>query len=168
VAWPEIVFGVLLILALLVLSGEFGRRQVLSLRRLRQTPELPADEVRYERRKAYRRLVSCGLTLILAVLLAVLLALYEGPALQLAEERKGHTAETAPSFTEDQLWFLRIWGGTWFAFLLILTAVLILAVIDLLATRRYGLGQFRKLQADRRAMIERQARRMRRDRNGHG
>ena len=45
--------------------------------------------------------------------------------------------------------------------------LLVLAALDLLAIRRWGLRQFRKLQADRRAMIERQAARLREGRNGH-
>jgi hypothetical protein len=52
------------------------------------------------------------------------------------------------------------------ALLVVLLAVVVLAALDLLAIRRWGLRQFRKLQADRRAMIERQASRLRQGRNG--
>jgi hypothetical protein len=50
----------------------------------------------------------------------------------------------------------------------VLFVVLVLAGIDVWATRRYAITQFRKIQTDRRAMIERQVIKMRQERNGHG
>jgi hypothetical protein len=169
--WSEIVIGWLLILALLALSGYYGRQQVQSLRHYRHDGPgggLPDEEIRYERRKAYRRLVSCILTLVLAVLLATLLTVYEWPAHQLAEQRAGFDRETAPPLAAADTPLLRAWAWTWIAFLVVLMLVVFLAAFDLYSTRRYALRQYRKIQADRRAMIERQANRMRRDRNGHG
>jgi H+/gluconate symporter-like permease len=161
VSWSQIVFGVVLVLALLAVAGFFGWRQLLTLRRLRADPYLPDEERSYERSKAYRRLVSSVLMLVLAVLLGCLLAFYETPAQQIADE-------DPPAFTPEQKLFLRIWGGSWVAFLLILMVVVLLAAADLWATRRYALRQYRKLQEDRRAMIERQAGRIRQERNGAG
>ena len=158
----------LIIVVLLVMSVYYARHQVAALRRVRESPELPDEEAHYQRRKAYRRLISCGLLLLLATLLTALLTVYELPTGELAEQRKDFTAETAPPFTPEQKAMLRYWGWMWIALLLVLSAVLVLAAVDLLSTRRYALRQFRKLQADRREMIERQAKRMRRDRNGHG
>jgi hypothetical protein len=168
VVWSEIVFGSLLVLLLVGLSVYFGRQQVLSLRKLRNSPDVPDEEMRYERRKAYRRLVSCSLTLVLAGLLAGLLAFYELPTQRIAEGREKLGPGSAPAWTEQERGLIRVWSWTWMAFLLVLMAVLALAGLDLLSTRRYALRQYRKLQADRRAMIERQANRMRRDRNGYG
>jgi hypothetical protein len=85
----------------------------------------------------------------------------------LAEQRDGLDADAAPEFTAEEKVFLRIWGGTWIALLLVLMLVLVLAAVDLLSTRRYALRQYRKLQEDRRAMVARQAKRMRRERNGY-
>jgi hypothetical protein len=167
VVWPAIVFGSLLVVLLVALAIYFGRHQVMSLRRLRQEDGLPEEERRYERGKAQRRLVSCALLLVLAALLVVV-AFDEPWTQRLAEERANFDSETAPAFTPQQKVDLQIWGGMWIAFLLVLMVVLLLAAVDLLSTRRYALRQYRKLQADRRAMIERQANRMRRDRNGHG
>ena len=160
--WFESVFGALLIVIYV------GWHQVLSLRRLRQTPNLSGEEQHYERRKAQGRLLSSGLLLVLAALLTTLLVFYELPAGEIAAQRAGLDKETAPPPTAEEAAFLRVWGWLWITFLLVLTAVLLLAAIDLLSTRQFGLRQFRKLQADRRAMIERQARRMRQERNGHG
>jgi hypothetical protein len=166
--WSEIAFGSLLIVALLALSGYYGRQQVQTLRHLRGPVNLPAEEVRYERRRAYRRLLSCLLTLVLAVLLAVLLIGYEWPAHLLAEQRAGFDRDNAPPFTDTETPFLRIWAWTWLSFLVVLMLVVFLAAFDLFSTRRYALRQYRKLQADRRAMIERQANRLRRERDGLG
>jgi hypothetical protein len=41
------------------------------------------------------------------------------------------------------------------------------ALMDIWAVRRFGLRQTRQLQADRRAMLERQIALMRTERNGH-
>jgi hypothetical protein len=161
VVWSEIVVGAMLVLLLLGLSFHFGRLQFVALRKLRETPDVPIEEQRYERNKAYRRLVSCALTLLLAILLGVLL-FFSDPSQRWAEQADLHR-----EYTEEQKVMVRIWAGTWLVTLLILLLVLGLAAIDLLSTRRYGLKQYRKLQADRRAMIERQANRIRRERNGH-
>ncbi len=165
--WYEIVCGSLLVGVLLALSVYFSRQQLLMLRHLRQTPGLPAEEMRYERQKAYRRLVSCSLTLVLAVLLVVLLV-YGWPVEPIADERGGFDPGKEPPIPDEQRPLLRIWGWTLISFLLVLMLVLILAAVDLLATRRFGLRQYRKLQDDRRAMVQRQVNRMRRERNGHG
>lgn len=166
-SWSEIIFGSALVAGLTALGCFFGQRQWQHLRELRTT-SLPDEEMTWERRKAWRRLISSGLLLVLAVLLGMLLAVYEPAAQRLADEREGLTAEEAPPFTAEQRMFLRIWGGTWIAILLVLMTVVFLAAIDLWATRRYAQRQFRKLQADRRSMIERQMIRLRQERNGEG
>ena len=162
--WSQIVFGSVLVFVLLLLSIYYGWRQILVFRRLR-TITLPGDEARYEKRKAYRRLISCGLTLLLGILLANVLVSYEPAAQQLADEFGPHTAETAPEFTAEEEQLLRVWGWSWIAILVLLLVVVAFAAIDLWSTRRHALQQFRKLQADRRAMIERQTVRLRAERD---
>ena len=71
-----------------------------------------------------------------------------------------------PDFTPEEKDFLHLWGGLWIAILLLLMAIIFLAAWDLWAIRLYSVREHRKIQADRRAMIERQAARMRRQRNG--
>jgi hypothetical protein len=167
VPWYQTIFGGVLVVLLLGLSVFFGRLQFLELRNLRQNVNvLPAEEIRYERRKAYRRLVSSALLLVLAVLLVVLLT-YESPAQQIVEQRNA-LANDNVELTDEQKAFARTWGWMWMSFLVVLMAVIVLAGIDLMSTRLYAIRQFRKLRADRRAMIERQAQRMRQQRNGHG
>jgi hypothetical protein len=164
VDWPQIVSGALLIVALLSVSVYYGFRQVRELRGLRRGPGLPAEEALYQRRRAWRRLAGCGLMLLLAGLLAGALVYLEAPAQRLADQG----VPSADAFTPRERDFVRLYGGYWIAFLLLLMAVVFLAAFDLWSTRRWGLRQHRKLQADRRAMIERQVTRLRQERNGHG
>lgn len=162
--WTEIVFGVVLLVVLLAVALYFGIIQVRNIRNIRTRLDLPDEERRHEVRKAWRRLVMSGLLLVLAGLFAFLLVLHEPTAQRLADEREEHDAATAPPFTAEQRAFLRLWGGAWVVVLLVLMVVVLLAAIDQWAIRRHGLRQYRKLQADRRAMIARQATRMRRER----
>jgi hypothetical protein len=57
--------------------------------------------------------------------------------------------------------------GYWIVALLVLLAIIFLAAFDLLATARFGLRQQRLLEAERHAMLEAQAMRLRKERNGH-
>ncbi|MFO0846759.1 MAG: hypothetical protein U0797_31080, partial [Gemmataceae bacterium] len=76
----EALFGSALVAVLLGLAGAFGWRQVRRLRELR-TQTLPEDEMRWERRKAWRRLISAGLLGLMAVLMVGQLVWWE-PASQ--------------------------------------------------------------------------------------
>lgn len=165
--WSEIVFGSLLVALLLVLSLAYGRRQWQALHRLRQGSALPEEELAYERRKARRRLASCALLLLLAGLLVTLLAVFGDRAQQMADQSDAlGPAAAVEGLSESDKVFLRLWGATLIAFLLALLALLVLAGLDLMETRRYGLRQYRKLQAERRAMIQRQSLRLREQRQG--
>jgi hypothetical protein len=168
VPWYQTVFGTVLVVVLFGLSFYFGQLQLMELRKLRRMVDvLPDEERRYERRKAYRRLISSALLLVLGILLIVLLT-YEHPAQQIVDEREALPDPAATPFTEAQREFLRTWGWTWLSFLVVLLVVIALAGIDLMSTRWYALRQFRKLQADRRAMIERETQRIRQQRNELG
>lgn len=163
-SWSEIVFGVLLVIALLALSVYFARRQFAVLRRLRASDFPVDDEHLYERRKARRRLVSCALTLLLAVLIASLLLCWESTAGRVIRERAGVDPSVPP--TAEQRLLVRVWGGLWLGVLVVMLVVLALAAADLWATRRFAQRQYRKIADDRRAMIRRQITRLRQERNG--
>lgn len=166
VTWSEILFGSLLAAGLLAMSLYYGWRQFRALRQLKTADGLPDDEHRYERRKAYRRLVMSALTLLIGLLIAVLLAAYDSTAGRVMREREG--VDPAVPITPEQRALVKLYVGTWIGALVALFVVLVLAGLDLLATRQYGLRQYRKLAGDRRAMIQRQAARLRGERNGDG
>ncbi|HZY91006.1 MAG TPA: hypothetical protein VFE78_39655 [Gemmataceae bacterium] len=167
--WPQIIFGAVLVAALLFLALYYGWRQVVVLRRLRRNPDVPCgDERRYQHRQAVGRLVNSVLLLVLAALLTGIMAYLETPTQQLVRQHDEAVAggQAPPELTPEQRRLVRVWGGLWVALLVVLLAVVMLAALDLWAIRRWGLRQYRKLQADRRAMIERQAARLRHGRNG--
>src|SRR4051794_26259501 len=112
------------------MSIHFGRLQLLTLRRLRDDPS-PDEERALERRRAWRRLVSCGLTLLLAVLMVVLLVVYEARVARIIEENEVLEGEAKTA--------VKIWGWMVIAILLLLLVVIGLAAADLWETRRYGL-----------------------------
>jgi hypothetical protein len=150
------------------LSGYYAWRQIQTLRRLRQVHNLPPIERQYQHRQAWRRLFGCGLMLVFAVLLLGSFALEEPTRILIEQRQAAQQDGEPPELTPEQKSIARLFGGYWIVLLLLLLALLVTAAIDLLATRRFGMRQFRQLQADRRAMIERQAARLRGQRNGFG
>jgi hypothetical protein len=167
VDWQQTVFGAALVVVLLGVSLYYAWRQARALRRLRQTPDLPAAETRYVRRQAWRRLAGCVLMLLMAGLLAAVLIAMEDRAQQIADQREAMRAAGQPYVPpQDEMDFLNRWVGSWIAILLLVMVVFFLAAWDLWATRLYSVREHRKIQADRRAMIERQVARMRQQRNG--
>jgi hypothetical protein len=163
----ETLFGYALVAVLLGLAAAFGWRQARRLRELRSLT-LPEDEMAWERRKAWRRLVSAGLLGLMAALFVGQLVWWEPASQRLIEQREQLAEADRPDYTPEEKFLVRVWAGSWVVLLVLLLAIVALAGVDLWATRVYGLRQFRKLQADRRAMIERQATRLRHGRNGHG
>jgi hypothetical protein len=167
VGWKVIISGGLVVASLLGVAGFYTWRQVVLLRRLGQRPDLGSEEHSFLRRQAWRRLINSGLMLILAGLFAFALVYLEGPVQQVADEREAMPAENTPPLTPQQAHLVNLWLGLYIAILLVLLAVLFFAAVDLWSTRRYARKAYRKLQDDRRAMIERQVIRLRQERNGH-
>jgi hypothetical protein len=169
VGWPEIIFGLLLVVVLLGGSSLYAWRQIRHLRRLTAQGDDPtSEETRYDRGRARIRLISCGLTLLLGGLLACGIIFLEGPAQRLADERDAVHAEGRKTpLTPEQEGFRKLYAAYWGTFLTVLLAVVSLAALDLWATRRFARSQWRRLRADQRAMLERQISRMRAEGNGH-
>ncbi|MBY0232588.1 MAG: hypothetical protein K2W96_25185 [Gemmataceae bacterium] len=162
--WTQAVFGSVLVVGLGVAAGVFGWLQVKELRRVAADAALPDEERRFARRQARRRLWGCGLLALMAAILVAELVFWEPAAEALARQRERFGKEDAPQFTESEKVFLRIWGGGWVALAAALMAAVFLAALDRYSTRTHALRQMRRLQADRRAMVARQAGRMRAER----
>lgn len=161
----HVVFACLLALVLFPLGLFYYRRQLRTLRGLANST-LPEEEDRYLRCQARWRLISSALLMVLAVGLVAAFVFLEQPAHEIAERTKAlRDAGEEPERTPAERLFLRIYIGFWIVFLLILLVVVMLAAADLWSTRRYGLRQRRRLLDDRRAMIARQAHRLRQERN---
>jgi hypothetical protein len=166
--WSQIVFGTALIVVLLALSVYYTGQQVQTLRGLRAAEETDLEERLYLRRQARRRIFGCVLTVLLAVFLAGLLIFLEGPLKKLSDEmEEAETNGEVLELSQEQRSLRKLYAIWNIGLLLTLLAVLAVAGVDYLATRRFGRRQMRRIQADRRAMIERQAARLRQERNGH-
>jgi hypothetical protein len=164
--WPQIVSGALLVAVLAGAAGAFAWGQVRALRRLATTPDLPDDERRQQRGQAWRRLIGAGLLLVLAIMLVWILLFLENPAQLLADQSDATPGRV--EWTDAQRDFIRYYSVFWIVFLLILFLLVMLVGYEVWSLRRYALRERRKIQADRRAMIERQANRLRQERNGQG
>jgi hypothetical protein len=161
--WPQIVSHALLVAVVLGVALGFARGQLRALRRLAATPELPDAERHRQRGQVWRRLAGAGLLFVLAGMLAWSLLFLEDPAQRLADLR-----DAGVELNDEQRGFRRYYTVFWIAFLLILLVLLVLAGYEAWSVRRYALREHRKLQADRRAMIQRQVNRLRRERDGSG
>lgn len=166
--WTQILFGASLIAILLALAGFYGWRQVHALRQLRDPAESGVEERRYLVRRAWRRLFGCGLMILLAAMLGILMLFLEDKAGELASlSQAARERGEVPHLDAEQRQFSLLYGWWIIGMLVALLAILATAAVDMLATRSFTLGQFRRIQADRRAMIERTVARMRQERNGH-
>jgi hypothetical protein len=159
----EIVLGALLVAILVGMAAFFTWRQWRTLRGTPSADTLSAEDRRYTRSQARRRLACSLLMLVLAGLLAMWLFSYGEPVSNLMA-RGGADNELAPG--QRQLLGQSLTLVT--LMLIVLLAIIVLAGWDLLAIRQYGRRHMRQIQADRRAMIENQIARVRSQRNGHG
>lgn len=142
----ELISASSIVLVLWGVAAYYGWRQLQVFKRLRQQ-DANAEDRQYYRAQGVRRLVSSAL---MAVMGAVLAASY-------------WTGAVGPDTARNNAVTIL----AWIFFSVLLLAVIIMAFLDVRATRRYGIGQYRQLQADRREMIEREVARMRSERDGH-
>jgi hypothetical protein len=159
----ELTFSLVLAVVLLLLAGYFGWKQVQTLRGLRRSSAESAEDRRYLRRQAIRRLVCCGLMLVLAGMLGGNLIIE--PTFQ---EMIRQPPPAGQAVSEEQKDFARFFTVYWAAFMFVLFALIALAGFDFWAIARFGLRHRRQLQADHRAILLQEVARFRRQRNGEG
>lgn len=161
----ELLFGLFVVVALLVLALFFGWRQIQTLRKLRRE-DLPVDDEQYLRARALRRLFCSGLMLLAALLLIGSYVL-DTEYRQFTQDVKNHAVsnqKTVP--TPEQKGFLRRFTMYWVFTLLVLCLFLLVAVLDIRATLRYGLTKHRQLREDYRDELNQELKRLRQERNG--
>jgi hypothetical protein len=166
----ESIYAALIVIALFGLAAYFAWRQCKALRDLPRQQDLSVEDRRYLRGQALRRLVSCGLMVILAgMLVGSYLLEQERRAGELGGRAAAASGESQPDrkLNPEQKRFLNQYSTFWIIFSLLLFGLVSLAFIDVLAIRRFWLRNYRQIQADRRAMIEREVARFRSQRNGH-
>jgi hypothetical protein len=164
----ELIYGGILVVVLLALAGYYGFRQVQMLRGLRLPDERSPEERAFSRKQARRRLITSVLMVVFAGLLAGSVAFTPSVRRIVASnEASNVNAEEPQPDLDDQRLAKIAYGSYWIVALLVLLAIVTLAGLDLMAIRRYGQSQLLQIQSDRRAMIEKEVARLRRDRNGH-
>lgn len=156
-----VIIGIVLLLAAVL----FARGQFQTLRWLRVQPSLMPEDTAYFRRRAVRRLVGCGLMVLLASLMIGLYLLGILDALDAliarAEAADADELQLTPAEEEAVRRSYTYLG----AIVLNLFLLLGLAFVDLMALRRYGMRQRKRLREDRQAMLERQLPLLRRQRS---
>jgi uncharacterized membrane protein YjgN (DUF898 family) len=163
----QIILGVAVIVILLAMAGWFAWQQFRTRQTLRRAPDLDPEERRYLQGQVRRRLLCSALMILLAGLLATSFYL-EGPASELVREGEANRERgERPRPTPEQEQFVNIYSAYWAFVLLVLLGVVVLAGMDLMAIRRYGVRQLSRIRADRRAMLEGEVARLRSQRNGH-
>ncbi len=165
----ELGAGYILIAVLVVLAVSYGWFQLVHLRQLARDADPSSPEWRYRRNQARRRLLNSVLMLLLAALLAGALIYLHAPIERLVNMHDQAEAEGATRVpTDEERSFFRFYSAYWIVVLLVLLLIVTIALLDLLATRRFATGEHRKIREERREMIARQAARLRHERNGHG
>jgi hypothetical protein len=159
VDYVELIVGGLLVLLLLGLGGYYAWRQIRLFGILKRDNPYPPAERIYLRRQARRRLVGSALLVAFAGLLVGSYFLDPGSPDTAAVEQG---AEPSP----EQTRLLWLFVSYWAAALLLFLAIICLALIDLLATRRFTLRQLRHLHDQQEALFAEQAARFRSERNG--
>jgi len=150
----EIIFGVLLVLVLLGMGAYYGYRQVQSLRTLGPDSDMPVADRSHFRRQALRRLVCSVLMFVFAGFLVGWFFL--------SRELAAVPPPDPDRPTEHPL--VRTITFYWIAALFVLFGLLALAVFDLIATARHGFRSSRLLENERRAELEAEVARIRRER----
>jgi len=143
--------GFLLLLALFSI-----RWQILTLKRLRSEPHMPSDERSYLRNQAYRRLLTSLLIMGLAGMLSgAYLSGLEQRADEIGQKKPANDEGEKPPVRQEDKDFLPVYLIYWGTTLFLIFLVVSLAIVDILATRRYAWAQLRRIQSENRSILER-------------
>lgn len=163
--FSEIVFGTFLIALLVALAAYYAWRQKATLRLIRGESGLSPEDRVYLLRQVRRRLVCSVLMVVFAGLLVGWfflehnVAQIEPTPLQKAQ---GEKVDLNPEQKESVRYF------TLYVILVfaVLFAILFLAAFDIIATAKFGLRYQRRLAADHRTVLQKEAATLRKERNG--
>ncbi len=158
-------FLIVLGVGLLLVAGIFGWRQVRMIGWLREQSHLSLEDRIYFRRQVVRRLLGC---LLLAILAAQIGGLFyfdlfgrldqigaKGDQAKADAEAKG--IKVKPEDLDDQDREFLNFGLTYLMFMaLTILVMMLVAIMDVMAIRRYGMRHRRRIREDRQAMLERQ------------
>jgi type II secretory pathway component PulL len=162
----EFLWAAIIVTGVIGLAGYFAWQQRRVLRRLKEIENLHPEDQRYQRLHAGRVLICCVLMIVVAGMVGGWYAFgLDAEASQLSKQ----AADQADNqrLDPDQQRSLTFITFYWIVAILLVLGMIYVALMDIWAVRRFGLRQTRQLQADRRAMLERQIALTRTERNGH-
>jgi hypothetical protein len=132
------------------------RRQIISLKRLRSDEVIPSDDRSYLRNQAYRRLLTSALIIGLSGMLSGwFLSGMDQRAVEIGEKKAVNEKGEKPPVSQEDRDFARLSLSYWIGLLILLFIIVSLAVVDIVATRRYAWQQLRRIQTENRAILER-------------
>lgn len=151
-----------LAVGLIALGLVSGALQVRGLRRLAARKHVPSDEFAYLRSRYRRRLLTGTVLVTVGGLIAgSYLSGMERQADELKPEPPpAEAADAGPApekqeMTPEQKRFVRLWGVYWIVVVVLVFVLLVLAVADAWATRRYWLARLRQLREDHQTKLRR-------------
>jgi hypothetical protein len=144
--------GISITVLLLILTIGFALRQVADLQGLEV---LEPEEHQYRRQRAYRRLIGCFLLAGVASCMSGLLYHLADLDRVLDRAAQAQQEDTKPKLTEEEAITVR--SSLWYMLSLfgLLILVVMLAMLDMIATRRFGMRQRAGIREDRRALLDR-------------
>src|SRR5262249_51966916 len=117
------------------MAGYFAWRQMATLRQLRTAENLSAEDRRYTRRQAVRRLICSVLMVVLAGMHGLSFALEEPAQALVAHGQAARERGEEPRLDPEQQRFFDLYSAYWIIALLVLLAIIVLAAIDFFAIR---------------------------------
>jgi hypothetical protein len=167
----ELAFAVAIVIVLLWLALHFGRKQIETMRSLRDQPELAPEDRSYYVAQSWRRLAGCGLMIAFAGMLFGWYAFglnRQADELRVQGEEAAARDEHPGKFDPEQKRSYNILSLYWITASFLLMGMVLLACTDMWAIRRYGMRHLRRIQSDRRAALEKEMEMIRSRRNGMG
>jgi hypothetical protein len=159
-----VIIGLLLATGLIILGIVAGWSQVRLQRRLQEQPFVPAEDQRYYRGQGGRRFViSVLLTIIGSMIGTYYLSGMDDRLVAIPERLRQATAQAGEhppnpaqeAEATDERRFTRLVGYYWIVVIVLLGIVVMLAGVDVIATRRYWMARYRELRADHQARLHR-------------
>ena len=139
------VVGLIFAVFLGLLGIGAGMRQLVTLARVRTEHFMAEEDRRYYRAQARRRMLASGLLVIIGLLIAIYYL--SGMDARMVEDKRRETEEDKD--------FAKAVGFYWISVILLVGVVIAVAVIDLIATRKYWMARYKEMKADHEAKLQR-------------
>jgi hypothetical protein len=158
----------LLSVGLTILAVMTARQPIQTLRFRNDRDDRSAEDRRYFRAQAWRRLFGSGLFLVLAAQIAgAHLSGLEAQAVELGQTLDAERERTGQvTLNPEQLRFRQIYAWYWISVLLLVLVLVVLAAVEVWAIRGYHRRHLQQIRDDRQVALEEYAEQMRRERHG--